>query len=791
MFAAFVSFPTPVEAQPRSHTACERVSFATFFTYSVEGISRDGIAACFDGATRPSNQVFVSWEEAPVLLRHLHELDSRRLLPGVTRESIPSPGEVALANIGVLHARCEPVESEGSDAGVADVADAATEDDAPAADDADTSAPEVVTTADAGVRPHRIRAHLSRSAMHAHPWNPSAWFSDHECAGGRSIEIRPAEAVTVSRVVRNDAFVADATRRLADPARDLHDMRSLATNVRTRLASANADPIPAAMYPLLADACLATVASLPDACFAACLNTNTAATADRDVTEQLRLARLEIARSHRENDSLRDENRGLRGSIDTLKSLPTLLGFCLAGVLILFVLFFSWAWSSMEKMKKNSKRLTDEKGGAARQAHKDGEEQGRKSVFEFVARYGYAELIDSGLPILALASAVQAEGDRVRAHYENEVIPHLRTTVTPGASFMPPPPPPGGDAGLEPAVAFASASAESFSYSAPIDTGAGSFPFSDMTEVRPTPMTDAADANVVRGIAAMLCEVVGEDPANLEALPTNEQLAWAFWALANFLVQVEEAREWQVWYYQAFDGLARTILGTLPPTDPELITATTPEARYTLAAETLHAILVDRRGAQHPIQPPPEDGTRPLPKPDHESAKAMLAEIKRERRVARLEAELATNSGFLQGAWSALASAWETTARLEREIDNTRRKARRALNAAYRSNDRERAELEQARKERATALAMATRLEGELAAERLGRAADFQTILAMAREDERNNLEFAQNNFAEAYHSLVDAILNGEAPDLTFDPLRVEAGRPVELTLMALVNTTA
>lgn len=824
MFVTLVSNPTPVEAQPRPHTACERIPFARFFALSVEGISRDGIDACFEGATRPTNQVFISWEDAPVLLRHLREIDAR-LLSGVTRSSIPSPGEVALANIGALHARCEPVESESSDAGVADVADAATEEDADTTDDADASAPEVVTTVDAGARPHRIRTHLSRAAMRSHPWNPSAWFSDRECAGGRSIEIRPAEAVTVSRVVRNDAFVADATRRLADPARDLHDMRSLATDVRTRLNGANADPIPASAYPLLADACLATVAVLPDTCFTAGsggstnnhVNTDCPAPAERTVYVRV------------ENPELRDTVRTLISLLITAAALFVLL----AGVTIVL-------WLNNRDLKRNAKHA---RGDGLAEGIRLGVIQGKvqaEASLEGLPRVlgSLASRILSLLPltdprrltkmdvlaagrtavealtdIMGAVTAARAEDattiqdltQRLARHEDREDPTHHAEGN--GVVIPPPPNVPAGVGDPRQSIvdAFGSSTVEPDLHQ-PIDTGASPFPFADNTEVRSVmPPVEAINPDVVRGLVAMLCGVANEDPMLLESIPVSEQLAWAFWALANFLVQIEEARQWQVWHYAAFENLATAILETLPPDDMRPATTTTPEARYTTAAETLRTILTDRRAAQREIELPPADSTRPLPKPDSKPTAAVLADIRRELRIGKLEKELATSQAFLKGAWLNMTALWESSARAIAEADRcknevhhcesdlavAKRGFRRALNSAYRSNDRERAELERARNERASALATATRLEGELATERLGRKDDFQTILDMAREDERKNLEFAQSNFAEAYHSLVDVILNGEAPDLTFDPLRVEAGRPVELTLMALVNTTA
>lgn len=410
MFAALVSLPTPASAQPVPHTACERVPFAAFYAMSVEGITVDRLAACLDGTAQPTNRVFASWTEAPRLLRHLRGIDAR-LLSGVTRESIPSPGQVALANFSALHARCDPAESESSDAGATnDASDAAVADAEPTsgaavenqnAEAADAGAPTV----------HRRRAHLSRHAMRAHPWDPSTWFSGAECAGHRSIEIRPGDVIAVlTNVVRNDTFVADATARLVDPAQR-PQIPALVAGVRTRLADQSGDPIPASLYPPLAGAALATLASLPAACFTAAGNGSAATVADPDTVEQLRLARVDNRRLRGENGALRGSLRQARESADTLRELPNKLFGAIVGLIILFGLFASWAFGSNEKLKKKLKEAnklllthSEQRG----QAYASGEAHGRREIFRLAALQGRVESGDTSLP--AVMPWVDVEG---------------------------------------------------------------------------------------------------------------------------------------------------------------------------------------------------------------------------------------------------------------------------------------------------------------------------------------------------------------------------------------------
>lgn len=361
MFAAMISLPTPAEAQPRANIApCERVLFGAFYAASVEGVPQSGLTACLSGVAQPTNRVFTSWANAPRLLRHLEHID-RRLLSGVTRPDLPSPGQVALANHGALIARCELVE-ETPDAGL----------EVDASGDAD---------ADGGASRHRSRVHLSRTAMREHAWDPFAWFPSR-CARRMSIEIRPAEATMVSRVVRTDVFVAEAARRLADPARDLGSIPALVSGLQSRLADTTGDPIPSSLFPPLANACLATIAALPATCFTAGASESGDPVADTSATSELARLRAENGRLVRENNSLRTSN----------KKLPKILALWL-GVLALLALI-AFIVGALIKRTRSKPKV----------------EQG-------------VETQDPS-PSAIIAAATAAE--RTRRHYEDNVIPELR-----------------------------------------------------------------------------------------------------------------------------------------------------------------------------------------------------------------------------------------------------------------------------------------------------------------------------------------------------------------------------
>lgn len=155
-----------------------------------------------------------------------------------------------------------------------------------------------------------------------------------------------------------------------------------------------------------------------------------------DQVEELRLARAEVRRLRDRNSALVGDNNGLRGTIRTVIELPAWLGGGIIVLVVLFILFASWAFSSINRLVKSNRGLRADVGPAAKKAASDiaaayerGKGDGVRGVFKLAIKYPRLKPAEDDLPVLVRESQVQIDIREATRRYDEEVIPSLEAKV--------------------------------------------------------------------------------------------------------------------------------------------------------------------------------------------------------------------------------------------------------------------------------------------------------------------------------------------------------------------------